>query len=134
MAAKKSATTKKKTTTTTRAASATTARKSPATPKATKTKAPAAVSAEKTKPATKLKKAPAKKALKLSDAQEKILRLIDSSGDSGYSPAQKIELRTIEKLRELKLVKKGAKDKVTGNTPYHATAAGKKHIASSSSS
>jgi histone H1/5 len=115
MAAKKTAT--KKTST-----------KSPARkPAAAKTaKSPAAEPATKTKPAAK---APAKKPLKLSDAQGKILRQIEQAGDGGYTPAQKAELRSIEKLRELKLVKAGAKDKTTGTVPYLTTAAGKKHLA-----
>ncbi|QDV37229.1 hypothetical protein [Tautonia plasticadhaerens] len=117
MAAKKTAT-KKPT------AKKTTARKAP-TVKATK--APAAESAAKTKPAAK---APAKKPLKLSEAQEKILNQIESAGEGGYTPSQKTELRSIEKLRELKLVKAGAKNKETGVVPFMTTAAGKKHLAS----
>lgn len=120
MAAKKTAT-KKPTAKTTTARKATTA-------KATKpAKAPAAESAAKTKPAAK---APAKKPLKLSDAQEKILKQIESAGEGGYTPSQKTELRSIDKLRELKLVKAGAKNKETGTVPFMTTAAGKKHLAS----
>ncbi|WP_158633344.1 hypothetical protein [Tautonia sociabilis] len=122
MAAKKTAT--KKTATTNSAKASTTPKRKAAAPKAANT--PASDSSTKTKPAAK---APAKKPLKLSDAQEKILGLIDAAGDTGYTPAQKTELRSIEKLRELKLVKRGAKDKASGSYPYMTTAAGKKHLA-----
>ncbi|WP_152052182.1 hypothetical protein [Tautonia marina] len=71
--------------------------------------------------------------MKLTDAQEKILRQIEAAGEPGYTPAQKTELRSIDKLRELKLVKRGAKDKETGNTPFLTTAAGKKHLTASTS-
>lgn len=138
MAAKKTATKKKTTAAPAKpkadATRPATARKAAA-PKASKTpakaSAPAAsATASKTKPAPK---AAAKKPLKLTDAQEKILRQIDTAGEAGYIPAQKTELRSIDKLRELKLVKKGAKDKESGNTPVLTTAAGKKHLASSAS-
>ena len=89
-------------------------------------KSPAADSTAKTKPTAKA--ATAKKPLKLSEAQGKALKQIDSSGESGYVPTHKLELRSIEKLRELKLVKRGAKDKVSGAYPYMTTAAGKKHL------
>lgn len=129
MAAKKSATKTKK------SASAATTTKAPAkkasVAKAPKAPAEAAV-ATATKPKPAATKVAAKKPLKLSDAQEKFLRLIDDSGETGYSTGQKTELRTIEKLREHKLVKRGAKDKVSGNTPYMTTAAGKKHLAAQS--
>ena len=95
-------------------------------PKASKS--PSAELSAKTKPTAS--KAPAKTPLKLSEAQAKALRQIDSSGESGYVPTQKLELRSIEKLRELKLVKRGAKDKASGAYPYMPTAAGKKHLAS----
>jgi hypothetical protein len=146
MAAKKTATTKKTTAApakskaaatrpaTTRKAAAPKAPKTPKTPaKATAPAASATVeksNAAKTKPAPKTA---TKKPLKLTDAQEKILRQIDSVGETGYVPAQKTELRSIDKLRELKLVKKGAKDKETGNIPFLTTAAGKKHLAASNS-
>ena len=94
-----------------------------AAPKATKSAAPA--TATKTAAA----KAPAKKPVKLSDAQQKILLTIDAAGEKGYAPANKTELRSIEKLRELKLVKRGAKDKATGQYPYMTSATGKKHLA-----
>lgn len=129
MAAKKSATKKKATTagTSTEVSSRTSATRKASAPKAAK--APAAETSTKTKPVAKTA---AKKPLKLSDAQEKFLVQIESGGDSGYTPSNKTELRSIEKLREVKLVKRGAKDKATGNTPYVITAAGKKHLSSKS--
>ena len=102
MAAKKTATKKVTGGATTKAAA----------PKATKS--PAAESSAKTKPAAK---APAKKPLKLSEAQDKALKQIDSAGEAGYTPTQKTELRSIEKLRELKLIKRGSKDKTSGAFP-----------------
>ena len=74
-------------------------------------------------------KAAAKKPVKLSDAQQKMLSQIDSKGDAGYVPANKTELRTIEKLREHKLVKRGSKDKESGNYSYMTSATGKKFLA-----
>lgn len=126
MAAKKTATKKKPTTagTTTKVSSGSSATKKASAPKVTKS--PAAETSTKTKPAPKTA---AKKPLKLSDAQEKFLVQIESGGEAGYTPANKTELRSMEKLRELKLVKRGAKDKATGNTPYLITATGKKHLA-----
>ena len=126
MAAKKTATK-----TATKKTAATPAKKAAA-PKAAK--APAASStAAATTPAAKTKpsaaKPAAKKPVKLSDAQSKALKQIDTAGETGYTPTQKTELRSIEKLRELKLVKRGAKDKATGQYPYMTTAAGKKHLA-----
>lgn len=138
MAAKKTATKKKTTAAPAKPKVATTrpatARKA-ATSKSSKTPAKAAspsasASSAKTKPAPK---AAAKKPLKLTDAQEKILRQIEAAGEPGYNPAQKTELRSIDKLRELKLIKRGPKDKETGNTPFLTTAAGKKHLAASAS-
>ncbi|WP_182830406.1 hypothetical protein [Tautonia rosea] len=131
MAAKKTAT-KKKTTASSTKSKAPAAAKKAAAPKAPKppAKTTAPATSAKTKPAAK---AVAKKPLKLTEAQEKILRLIDAAGETGYLPAQKSELRSIDKLKELKLVKRGAKDKETGNTPFLTTGAGKKHLASSAS-
>jgi len=118
MAAKKTAT--KKTAGTTRKTSSTASK--------SKKTTTARTSASKTSPATatKAKAAPKKPAVKLSSAQEAMLKKIDETAEPGYVPAQKVELRTIEKLREHKLVKRGAKDKESGFNYYMATVAGKK--------
>lgn len=127
MAAKKSSATKtgtkKKTTTkkaaTKRGASAETAAKS-GTPKGTKGKkagAPKAAGAAK-------KAAP----IKLNDRQSELLRKVHGAGESGYTIGQKTEQRTIDALQERKLLKRGAKNKATGQHSYTLTKAGEKHL------
>ncbi len=76
---------------------------------------------------------PAKKAaaLKLSDKQLEFLRKAKDAGEGGYAIGQKIEQRTFDALLERKLVKKGAKNKETGSSPYHISKLGDKHLSSS---
>jgi hypothetical protein len=78
----------------------------------------------------------AKKAapVKLNDRQREFLSRIKSAGEGGYHMGQKAEERTLEALRERKLVKRGAKDKVKGTHPYTLSRAGEKHLTSGSSS
>ena len=51
-----------------------------------------------------------------------------------YPTAKKAELKTLEILLDKKLIKKGAKDKASGNFRYTVSKAGEKHISSVSPS
>jgi hypothetical protein len=81
------------------------------------------------KSAPKTKAAPAA----LSSAQMAMLEKIGGATAPGYLGAKKAELRTIEALAGRKLVKKGAKDKATGQFHYLLSSAGKKHLAPAAS-
>jgi hypothetical protein len=120
------------------------AKKAPATkskPKksaAKKTKADApvvasdtAVKAETPKAAPKKAAAAPKKAaapVKLTDKQLEFLKQIHSTKEEGYLTAKKAEQKTIETLLGKKLIKKGAKDKTSGNFRYTVSKAGEKHL------
>ena len=118
------------------------AKKAPATkPKksaAKKTKAEApvvasdtAVKAETPKAAPKKAAAAPKKAaapVKLTDKQLEFLKQIQSTKEEGYLTAKKAEQKTIETLLGKKLIKKGAKDKTSGNFRYTVSKAGEKHL------
>jgi len=87
---------------------------------------PAADSKAKAAPA----KAAAKKAaapIKLGTSQADLLKKIGETGETGYPVVKKAEQRTIDSLLEKKMIKKGAKDKVSGSIRYHISSAGKKH-------
>jgi hypothetical protein len=105
------------------AAKTATPKKKAAAPKAAAPKAAAAA-------APKKKAAP----LKLTDKQTEILKRIKDSGDNGYASAAKIEERTLEALKEKKLLKRGAKNKDTGKHHYTLTKTGEKHVATPSTS
>ncbi len=138
MAAKKNATRTKSTAT---ATSTKAGAKSAGTKRTTKKPAGTAAAAETaTKagtpkkaaaPKTTAPKAAPKKAptIKLTDKQKELLQKVHSSGTTGYPPAQKNEERSLESLREKKLLKQGAKDKTTGKKPYMTTKAGEKFLA-----
>jgi hypothetical protein len=67
---------------------------------------------------------------KLSSSQSDLLTRIGSAGDAGYRNEKKAEQRSLDSLQEKKLIKKGARDKATGTSPYTLSNAGKKHLAS----
>jgi hypothetical protein len=128
MAAKKSSATKtgtkkkaatKRSAPTKRGASAETAAKSgtPKGTKGTKAAAPKAAGAAK-------KAAP----IKLNDRQSELLRKVQGAGATGYTIGQKTEQRTIDALQERKLLKRGAKNKETGQHSYSLTKLGEKHV------
>jgi hypothetical protein len=88
--------------------------------------------AKPAKAAPQAKPAAAKKAAapaKLSGAQSELLSKIGAADAAGYLGTKKAEQRTIEALAARKLVKKGAKDKASGNYRYLISSAGKKHLA-----
>ena len=64
--------------------------------------------------------------VKLSPSQGELLKKIGGS-EAGYLAGKKAEQRTIDALLERKLIKKGAKDKASGNVNYMISSAGKKH-------
>ncbi len=105
-------------------ASAQTATKS-LTPKAKATKAKAAAP----------KKATAKKAsaVKITDKQRELLTKVHGTGATGYTPSQKAEVRSLDALKDKKLLKTGKKDKATGISPYMSTKAGEKALAATAS-
>jgi DNA-directed RNA polymerase alpha subunit len=127
------------------------ATKAPATkiatkPKAAKAKAekPAVASvtaskAETPKAAVAPKKAAAapKKAaapVKLTERQLEFLKQIHGASAEGFITAKKAEQKTLDTLLDKKLIKKGAKDKASGNFRYTVSKAGEKHLSSTSAS
>jgi len=77
-------------------------------------------------------KAGAKKAavaaVKLTDRQLDFLKQIHGTKDSGYLLGKKAEQKTLDALINRKLIKKGAKDKLSGNYRYTVSKAGEKHL------
>lgn len=71
---------------------------------------------------------PKKASIKLNPKQTEILKKIHEAGETGYAVGQKVEERTIEVLKNHKLLKKGAKNKETGKQHYMLTKAGEKHL------
>lgn len=80
--------------------------------------------------ATATKKAAPKKAAgpKLSDPQHAMLKKVSEAGETGYRADKKPENKTLEKLLEHKLVKKGKKHAESGNYHYSISKAGQKHL------
>ena len=66
--------------------------------------------------------------VKLSPTQSELLKAIGGSGETGYTSQKKNEQRTIDALRERKLIKRGAKNKESGDFSYQVSAAGKKFL------
>lgn len=83
-----------------------------------------AKAAPSAQPAAKKPAAP----VKLSGAQSDLLAKIGAADAAGYLSTKKAEQRSIDALAERKLVKKGAKDKASGNFRYLISSAGKKHM------
>jgi hypothetical protein len=126
-----------------------TAKKAPATKTATKPKKSAAAKpkaaapvvasdtaskAQTPKPVAAPKKAasaaPKKAAapVKLTDRQLEFLKQIKGAAEPGFITAKKAEQKTLETLLDKKLIKKGAKDKASGNFRYTVSKAGEKHL------
>jgi hypothetical protein len=68
--------------------------------------------------------------VKLTDRQSEFLKKIHDAGELGYTSLLKVERRTIEALAERKLVKRGAKNKETGQQRFLLTKAGIKCLPS----
>ncbi len=86
--------------------------------------------------ATAVKKAAPKKAavVKLTDRQLDLLKVVHGTKEAGYLADKKAEAKALETLASKKLIKKGAKDKVSGHVRYHVSKAGEKHVASQQTS
>lgn len=82
------------------------------------------------------KKVAAKKAapVKLTDRQHDLLKSVHSKKADGYPADTKAVAKSLEQLKDKKLIKKGAKNKATGHVHYHISKAGEKHVSSSSTS
>src|SRR6185312_7644363 len=65
--------------------------------------------------------------IKLTERQRDFLKTI-SSMKEGYTAAKKAEQKTIDTLLDRKLIKRGAKDKQSGNYCYLVSKAGEKHL------
>ncbi len=66
--------------------------------------------------------------IKLTDNQISFLKQIHGAAETGYLSAKKAEGKTIEKLDTLKLIKRGSKDKESGNYRYLVSKAGEKYL------
>jgi hypothetical protein len=65
--------------------------------------------------------------IRLTDRQRDFLKTISATKE-GYTTAKKAEQKTIEALLDRKLIKRGAKDKQSGNYCYLVSKAGEKHL------
>jgi hypothetical protein len=98
---------------------------------ATKKAAPKKAATKKAAP----KKAAPKKAApaKLTDNQRDLLKKVQTAGTVGLAADNKAVTKSLEALKDKKLVKKGLKNKSTGHVHYHVSKAGEKHLGTSSS-
>ncbi len=89
---------------------------------------PSAAKATSPKPATaKTAAAP----VKLTERQLEFLKMIHGTKEPGFLVGRKADQRTIDALMDRKLIKKGAKDRESGNFRYSVSKAGEKHLTSS---
>ena len=89
---------------------------------------PSATQATPPKPATaKAAAVP----VKLTERQLEFLKMIHGAREPGFLVARKADQRTINALMDRKLIKKGAKDRESGNFRYSVSKAGEKHLTSS---
>ena len=89
---------------------------------AAKTAAPKKAAASKKAPAPKKKAAP----VKLTDKQSDLLKKIHGHKEPYFGG--KGESKMLESLQTKKLIKRGAKDKSSGNYSYSVSKAGEKHV------
>lgn len=80
------------------------------------------------KAAPKQAAAPKKKSapVKLTDRQTELLKRVHDTREDGYL-ATKAEAKALDSLQTKKLIKRGAKDKASGNFRYLVSKAGEKH-------
>ncbi len=89
---------------------------------------PSATQAPPPKPSTvKASVAP----VKLTERQLEFLKMIHGTKEPGFLVGRKADQRTIDALMDRKLIKKGAKDRESGNFRYFVSRAGEKHLTSS---
>jgi hypothetical protein len=110
-------------------ATKTAAPKKAAAPKSSTAAKAAPKSSTAAKAAPKSSTAPKKKAapVKLTDRQAELLKRVQEAGESGYT-ASRAEAKGLESLQTKKLIKRGAKDKESGNYRYSVSRAGEKHL------
>ncbi len=113
---------KKKETTKTSDASASPAK---AAPKKTAAPQAAAKSAAPKKAAAPKKKAAS---IKLTPNQSDLLKKVYDAGEAGLPAESKAVAKSLEALKDKKLIKKGKKNKDTGHVHYHLSKAGEKHL------
>ncbi|WP_169978813.1 hypothetical protein [Tautonia rosea] len=113
-------------------ATKTPAKKAKATAGKSATKNTTATPSEATPKSSPAKPAAKKAApVKLTDNQVKFLQTIHAAGETGYEPKNKNEQRSLEALLTRKLLKRGSKNKETGNSRYLLTKAGTAHLPTS---
>jgi hypothetical protein len=104
---------------------------------ATKKAAPKKSAAKKASKPKAAKKAGAKKAtpkkatammVKLTDKQLDLLKTVSGTKDKGYLADKKAEAKTLDALASKKMIKRGAKDKMSGVVRYHVSKTGEKHV------
>ena len=98
-----------------------------ATPAVAKSAAPKSAAAPAAAKSASPKKSPAA-AVKLTSTQTDLLGRVHGAVEPGYRSEKKNEQRTLDALRERKLIKRGAKHKQSGNFHYLISTAGKKHV------
>ncbi len=69
--------------------------------------------------------------VKLTERQLEFLKMIHGTKEPGFLVGRKADQRTIDALIDRKLIKKGAKDRESGNFRYSVSRAGEKHLTSS---
>ena len=78
------------------------------------------------------KQAPAPKkqavAIKLTPNQSDLLKKVHGAGEEGLPADTKGVAKSLEALKDKKLIKKGKKNKDTGHVHYHLSKAGEKHL------
>lgn len=67
-------------------------------------------------------------AVKLTATQTELLGRVHGTPEPGFRTAKKGEQRSLDALRERKLIKRGSKHKESGDYHYQVSNAGKKHI------
>ena len=108
---------------------ATTGKKAGAGARKVATKAKGVAKTTKSKATAKAAPAPPKAGpVKLNDRQREFLQKVKDAGEAGYAAARNSEQRTIDALAARKLLKKGARNKETGKTPYLLTKAAANHL------
>lgn len=102
----------------------------PASPAKAAPKKAAAPKAAAKSAAPKKAAAPKKKAasIKLTPNQSDLLKKVHGAGEAGLPADSKAVAKSLEALKDKKLIKKGKKNKDTGHVHYHLSKAGEKHL------
>lgn len=108
-------------------ATKTTAKKSVKTGTAAKANTPKAAAKKSAGAKAGAGAAKKKAAVKINERQGAILSKVRGAGAGGYF-ADKGEQRTLDALRQRKLLTRGTKDKARGAYPYTVSKAGEKHL------